>query len=120
MAVAKEYLFDAEEQFIGKFGKAIGHAARVRLIAALLDGNVMSYGSLHALIPLGKSSFNKHLRILEVNNLLVRDTLADGMAGYRLNLRAYVNYLGAIRAEFQTTSRLRNMIVSEIDNGVGA
>lgn len=120
MAVAKEYLFETNERSIGKFGKAIGHAARVRLISALLNGSVMSYSALHELIPLGKSAFNKHLRILEANDLIYRDSLSSGLAGYRLNMRSYVEYLGTIRAEFQTTSRLRNMALEVREGGVGA
>jgi DNA-binding transcriptional ArsR family regulator len=109
MAVAKEYLYTDEDQLIGEFGKAIGHAARVKIIARLLDGQVYSYGAILGFSKLERCAVNNHLRILERHGLILRDTLPNNLAGFRLDMSAYLRYLNQIRLRFKTTSRLRSV-----------
>lgn len=109
MAVAKEYLFEELSQTIGKLGKALGHSARVDIIAYLLDNELASYSEILSIIPLCRTTVNKHLRILEQVNLLQRGTMECGLAGFSLNQDVFNGYLNATRIKFKTTSRLRQL-----------
>lgn len=109
MAVAKEYLFELDSQLTADFGKAIGHAARVDIISALLDRRVLSFEEILQLIPLSRSTVNDHLRALRQYRLLKYDALPSGDAGYRLNKEEYNKYRYAIKRCFSVEGKLRKL-----------
>ena len=109
MAVAKEYLFTSDSRLTADFGKAIGHAARVEIISALLENPVLSFEEILLLIPLGRSTINDHLRSLRQYRLLDNDTLPSGNAGYSLNKAEYNKYRHAIKRCFSVEGKLRKL-----------
>lgn len=117
MAVAKEFLFTSDSRLTADFGKAIGHAARVEIISALLNTQVLSYEEIIAMIPLKRSTVNDHLRALKRYRLIEPDTQVSGDAGYRLNKSEYNNYRHAIKRCFAVKGKFRRLADSQGEAG---
>lgn len=117
MAIAKEYLFIPDSRLTADFGKAIGHSARVEIIAALLNTQVLSYEEIVSMIPLSRSTVNNHLKTLKQYRLLVNEALPSGDAGYRLDKEEYNKYRHAVKRSLSPQGKLRKL--PEVQDDVG-
>jgi len=117
MAVAKEYLFESDSRSVANFGKAIGHAARVEIISALLQTPVLSYEEIILMIPLDRSTINDHLKSLKQYGLLKYGALPCGDGGYHLDREKYNAYRHAIKRCFTAEGKLRQLSDNKSEAG---
>jgi len=73
MAFSKSHLFSKEEQELCSFGRAIGHAARVRILRELAKKGRCKAMSILKNYPISKAAMSQHLRILRMANLVIFD-----------------------------------------------
>ena len=70
MAFPKQELFSNEDQQLSRYGRALGHPARVFILRELERCSVLSAGAIEALVPLSQSAVSDHLRILRLTGFI--------------------------------------------------
>jgi DNA-binding transcriptional ArsR family regulator len=85
MARSKGYTFNTPEQWRAAYAKALGHAARIRIVRTLQKQDYLTYEGLLRLIELGPSALANHLEQLNRVNLLIPIDLGEGKTGYALD-----------------------------------
>ncbi|MFK8162406.1 MAG: winged helix-turn-helix domain-containing protein [Lewinella sp.] len=85
MARSKGYTFHTPEQIRAAYAKALGHAARVRIVRTLQTKEYLTFEELSALINLSHSALARHLEQLDRVSLLKPIELGEGKTGYALD-----------------------------------
>ena len=88
MARSKGYTFQRPEQVRAAYAKALGHAARVRIVKTLQHKEYLTFEELSALIGLSPSALANHLEHLDRVSLLIPYELGEGKTGYSLDREA--------------------------------
>lgn len=92
MAVNKSFTFEEAEVALAKFAKSMSHAARIRIVALLLEGDApLSCGELVTRLPLAQSTVSQHLK--ELVKAEVLQVEADGSTCfYKLDKTQLLNF----------------------------
>jgi len=85
MARSKGYTFQRPEQLRAAYAKALGHAARIRIVSTLQRKEYLTFEELSALIGLSHSALARHLEQLDRVSLLIPLDLGEGKTGYALD-----------------------------------
>ncbi|MEL6393554.1 MAG: helix-turn-helix transcriptional regulator [Bacteroidota bacterium] len=88
MPQAKSYLFSDSLQNFARIGKILSHPARVHIIQALRQKPAIPFEQLARSVPLHKSTFCQHLRLLKKDGFVQVVKYDNGHSGYSLNLLA--------------------------------
>jgi len=89
MARAKVTAFPQRENLAADYCKALGHPARERIVALLLEHGPLSFTTLVQAVGLHPTTVCQHLRKLERVSLLEAVDIAHGQTGYGLRKLAY-------------------------------
>jgi DNA-binding transcriptional ArsR family regulator len=100
MAVSKAFLFSFKGQVLSTFGKAVGHPARVEMLARLVEHGVLSYSELVDGFSLKRGSISDHLNKLKSAGLVESVLLANNLAGFQLNQKTYDRCIAQISDQF--------------------
>ena len=71
MVESKKELFDANEQELAAFCKALSHPARIKILNILNQMNSCMVGDMVELLPLSQSTVSQHLKELKNAGLIV-------------------------------------------------
>lgn len=78
----------AEETFLAKIYRALGHPARLKIISALACNREVSCGEIVGKLPLAQSTVSQHLQVLKDAGLI--SVRAEGRCCYYgLNMKAF-------------------------------
>jgi len=84
MAEAKSELFETDVQHIADFYKALGHPARVAILAYLAKSSCCFTGDICNELPLSRTTVNQHLAELKRVGL-IKGEVAGNKTNYCLN-----------------------------------
>lgn len=84
MVLAKNELFDKDEQECAVLFKALAHPARIQILKYLADIKTCISGDISNELPLGRTTVNQHLNELK-NAGLIKGTVTGSRTNYCLN-----------------------------------
>lgn len=70
MAITKKLEFEAMEQELALYAKALAHPARVAILKILAERNACICGDIVELLPLSQSTVSQHLKELKSSGLI--------------------------------------------------
>jgi DNA-binding transcriptional ArsR family regulator len=82
MALPKSYYFEEQERLLAKYGQAIAHPARIRVLESLLNEGAQLFTELADVQPLSHPTVSNHLRLLERAGLIRYAEVYYGETGY--------------------------------------
>ncbi|MDZ7778046.1 MAG: metalloregulator ArsR/SmtB family transcription factor [Bacteroidales bacterium] len=84
MVLAKNELFDKQEQQCAILFKALAHPARIQILKFLAETQSCISGDISRELPLGRTTVNQHLKELK-NAGLIKGTVSGSKTDYCLN-----------------------------------
>ena len=84
MVLAKNELFDQQEQHCAEFFKALGHPARIQILKYLAEAKICISGDISKELPLGRTTVNQHLKELKRVGL-IKGNVSGSRTNYCLN-----------------------------------
>jgi DNA-binding transcriptional ArsR family regulator len=91
MAIHKREEFNAKEQSLAVFAKAISHPARISILNVLAKKNECICGEIVEILPLAQSTVSQHLK--ELKNAGLIDGSVDGPRScYCINWKAFEKF----------------------------
>ncbi|SRR6056297_2236763 len=84
MVLAKNELFDKDEQECAVLFKALAHPARIQILKYLAEIKTCISGDISNELPLGRTTVNQHLNELK-NAGLIKGTVTGSRTNYCLN-----------------------------------
>ncbi len=91
MAIHKREEFNAKEQSLAVFAKAISHPARIAILNVLAKKNECICGEIVEILPLAQSTVSQHLK--ELKNAGLIDGAIDGPRScYCINWKAFEKF----------------------------
>lgn len=82
MAFSKAHLYSRNERKVARAANALGHPARIKMLAELRQGE-MTYGQILANHPFNKGTLTHHLKTLRLS----------GLVGYYIRENTYCYFL---------------------------
>lgn len=97
MTYAKTQVFEADQQLLALFAKALGHPARIAIVELLAEKGVCISGDISSELPLSRTTVSQHLQ--ELKQLGIIKGEVDG-----LNVCYCLDYdvMNGIKARFLT------------------
>jgi len=84
MVLAKNELFDKQEQRCAELFKALGHPARIQILKYLAETKTCISGDISKELPLGRTTVNQHLKELKHVGLIM-GIVSGSRTNYCLN-----------------------------------
>jgi predicted transcriptional regulator len=84
MVLAKNELFDKQEQQCATLFKALAHPARIQILKFLAETQTCISGDISKELPLGRTTVNQHLKELK-NAGLIQGHVTGAKTNYCLN-----------------------------------
>jgi DNA-binding transcriptional ArsR family regulator len=84
MVLAKNELFDKQEQRCAGLFKALAHPARIQILKYLAETKTCISGDISKELPLGRTTVNQHLKELKRAGL-IQGVVSGSMTNYCLN-----------------------------------
>ncbi|HKB43444.1 MAG TPA: metalloregulator ArsR/SmtB family transcription factor [Chitinophagaceae bacterium] len=91
MAIHKREEFNAKEQSLAVFAKAISHPARIAILNVLAKKNECICGEIVEILPLAQSTVSQHLKELK-NAGLIDGTIDGPRSCYCINWKAFEKF----------------------------
>ena len=66
----KEKQYTTEQEQIARFAKAMGHPARMAILAFLANQESCFFGDIHEVLPIAKATVSQHLKELKEAGLI--------------------------------------------------
>ena len=64
----KDKPYTVEQEQIARFAKAMGHPARMAILAFLANQESCFFGDIHEVLPIAKATVSQHLKELKEGN----------------------------------------------------
>ncbi|MEN9569630.1 MAG: hypothetical protein RL172_861 [Bacteroidota bacterium] len=93
MAIHKKQAFEAKEQELAEFAKALAHPARIAILKVLAQKNECICGEIVEVLPLAQSTVSQHLKELK-NAGLINGTVDGPRSCYCINWKAFEAFMG--------------------------
>lgn len=106
MAINKKSSFEAPEQLLADFAKAMGHPARVAILKVLAQRQTCICGEIVEVLPLAQSTVSQHLKEL-LNAGLISGTVDGAKSCYCINWENFSRFEGIFRTFFDKTNEQR-------------
>ena len=84
MVLAKNELFDKQEQQCAALFKALAHPARIQILKYLAETKTCISGDISKELPLGRTTVNQHLKELKRTGL-IQGVVSGSRTNYCLN-----------------------------------
>lgn len=84
MVLAKNELFDKQEQHCAGLFKALAHPARIQILKYLAQTKTCISGDISKELPLGRTTVNQHLKALKRAGL-IQGVVSGSRTNYCLN-----------------------------------